>query len=93
MIDAVRKTLATRRLVRLVVKDKISEDARVWLCDRWPPEDHKITYLLTCETCVTVWAAAAISSGLVPKWVIDTLALSEAAELAGEGVSRWVSET
>jgi hypothetical protein len=93
MLDLVRNVLATKRLVRLITEDKITEDARVWLFDRWPPEDHKITYLLTCERCLSVWAGFLVVSGLVPRVVTDTLATSEATILLGEGATRWRLET
>ena len=87
-----KQVLATKRLVRLIAKDEIFEDARVWLFDRWPPEDHRFTYLLTCEKCLSVWAGFAVA-GLLPKVLVDTLAASEATILLGEGAKRWLFET
>jgi hypothetical protein len=88
----IKQVLATKRLVRLITEDKITEDARVWLFDRWPPEENRLTYLLTCERCLSVWAGFAVA-GLLPKVLVDTLALSEATILAGEGAKRWLFET
>lgn len=89
----IRQVLAAKRLVRLIAHDEIFEDLRVALVDRWPPEDHKLTYLLSCEKCLSVWASALVAGGVLPDWLVDTLATSEAAILASEGMSRWVSET
>jgi hypothetical protein len=87
-----KQVLATRRLVHLIAKDEIFEDARVWLFDRWPPEENRLTYLLTCERCLSIWAGFVVA-GLLPQVLIDTLAASEATILAGEGAKRWLFET
>lgn len=91
MIDIVRRALAAKRIVRLIKEDEIAEDLRVAVFDRWPPEDHKLTYLLSCEACLSVWAAAFVASGLAPSKLVDTLAVSETVILATKGVRRWDS--
>lgn len=89
----IKQALATKRIVRLIVKDEIFEDARVWAFDKWPPEENKLTYLLTCEKCLSVWAGLVVTGGLLPKVLVDTLAASEATILLGEGAKRWLFET
>ena len=89
----IKQVLATKRIVRLITEDKITEDARVWLFDRWPPEESRLTYLLTCQACVSFWAGLVVTSGLLPKVLVDTLAASEASILLGEGATRWRLET
>jgi hypothetical protein len=83
--------LASRRLVRLITEDKILEDARIEAFARWPPEDHKLSYLMSCKKCLSVWTAFAATSGLVPKTLVDTLAVSEVTILLMKGLSRWDS--
>jgi hypothetical protein len=93
VLDLVRNVLAVKRLVRLIAHDTIFEDLRVAAFDRWPPEDHKLTYLLSCEKCLSVWAGALVASGLVPRFLLNTLAYSELTILIREGEQRWASST
>lgn len=89
MMNVVRQALAAKRIVRLITEDKITEDARVAMFDRWPPEDHKLSYLLSCQDCLSVWAAAFVVSRVAPKQLVDTLAVSELVIIATKGVRRW----
>lgn len=54
--------LATYRLTRLITTDTITEDLREKVWDRYPPESTKLGYLLTCDHCASVYAAAAVST-------------------------------
>lgn len=64
-IDAV----AVHRLTKLVIEDKITEELRAVLRDKFPPVRdkrtkqprlHMLNYLLTCPWCVSIWAAGFI---------------------------------
>lgn len=70
--------LATKRVTRLVVDDKVTEDVRELVWKRFPPESTKLGYLVTCYACTSVWSAAVVRSGVLPRWARDILALSEA---------------
>lgn len=76
---------ATRRITTLVVNDEITRPMREWVTEHYP--DSRVTYLVNCPHCVSVWAGAAIGSGLVPRWVKLALALSASTEAIG-----WVGE-
>lgn len=71
--------LATKRIVRLVVDDAILDPVREKIWRKFPPESSKIGYVITCHSCSSVWAAAVVRSRVLPRWVRDTLALSEMA--------------
>lgn len=49
--------LATRRLTRLIVNDKIMERPRQLIFDR---NNEYLSYLITCVKCVSVWAAIVV---------------------------------
>lgn len=69
--------LAAKRLTRLAVDDAILEDVRELIWKRFPPEEHKLGYMITCHACTSVWAAALVRSGVLPRAARDILALSE----------------
>lgn len=74
--DLLVGVLAVDRLVRLVVDDEISRPLRNWVDGKWP--DSKVSYLVHCKACVSVYAGLLVSSGLAPRKVIWALALSGA---------------
>lgn len=54
--------LASYRLVKLVRDDRISEPARVAVQDRaGPPDQSKLSYLMTCPWCLSVYFGAALT--------------------------------
>lgn len=57
-------TLATYRLTKLVIDDEITREAREWAyeqANRLPaPLASKVTYLLGCPWCVSIWAAGTL---------------------------------
>jgi len=56
------RALATYRLTKLVIDDKITEDLREIVYQRYgSPDDHKLSYFTTCPWCVSVYAAALLS--------------------------------
>lgn len=51
--------LACYRLTLLVVADEITSRQRDWLLRRLGP-DHKVSYLITCPWCTSVWLAGPV---------------------------------
>jgi hypothetical protein len=51
--------IATYRLTKLVMEDKIAEDFRDYIYERFP-RDSKISYFIGCPWCVSIWAGAVI---------------------------------
>jgi hypothetical protein len=51
--------VATYRLTKLVMEDKITEDFRSYIYARFP-RDSKISYFIGCPWCVSIWAGAVI---------------------------------
>lgn len=83
IINTIVFALATRRLTSLITEDKITEDFRASVEARFPPETHKLGYLVTCRKCSSVWVGIAL--GLLTLTtnnrvasVVYGLALSEA---------------
>lgn len=79
VVDFAVVALATKRITRLIVDDTILDEVRDAFWERFPPEESKLGYVITCHACSSVWAAAIVASGLVPKKLVTLLALSEAA--------------
>lgn len=84
LVDA----LATYRLVKLVRDDRITEPVREAVeSSHGPAEQSKVTYLLSCPWCLSIWFGAAVSLGR-RRWpagtelVSRTLALSALTGLA-----------
>lgn len=50
---------ATYRLTKLVLDDKITEDLRAKIYEKFP-RDSKIAYFIGCPWCVSIWAGAVI---------------------------------
>jgi hypothetical protein len=67
LIDIVFDVFATYRLTTLVKDDKITEDLRniVWRRYGQPSDEdcHKISYLLTCPWCLSIYFGAAVVAG------------------------------
>lgn len=60
LVDA----LASYRLVKLVRDDRITEPARVAVQEHaGPPEQSKLSYLMTCPWCLSVYFGAALTVG------------------------------
>lgn len=56
--------LATYRITKLVLDDEIFAEPRNALLKRFPPNETKLGYLVTCPWCVSVWAGVAVAAGL-----------------------------
>lgn len=68
--------LATYRLVKLVRDDRITAPAREALEERQgPPEDSKLTYLLNCPWCLSIWFGAALTIAR-RRWPVATSLLA-----------------
>lgn len=68
VLHAVILTLASYRLSRLVVQDTLLAPFRDRVWDRYPPETHRIGYLLTCFWCTSFYTSSlvVISYMIVP---------------------------
>ncbi|HLK96014.1 MAG TPA: DUF1360 domain-containing protein [Nocardioidaceae bacterium] len=69
--------MAAKRLTRLAVEDAIADEVREKVWDQFPRNQSKLGYLISCHACSSVWAAAIVRSGFLPRLVRDTLAVSE----------------
>jgi hypothetical protein len=82
--------LATYRLVKLVRDDRITEPARSTVFARkGPPESSKVSYLLNCPWCLSVYFGGVLSYGRrrwprVTSVVARSMALSALTGLATE---------
>lgn len=59
--DLVEDALATHRLTKLVLDDKLTAPLRDRLFERFPPESTKIGYLFTCPWCTSIWLGAGVT--------------------------------
>ncbi len=56
MLDFLIDALATHRLTKLVIDDKITEDAREKVFHKYgEPHESKVSYLVTCPWCSSIW--------------------------------------
>ena len=61
-VQAITDALATYRLTKLVIDDKITEDVRERVWARFgQPDESKVGYLLTCPWCVSIYAGTAVA--------------------------------
>lgn len=58
-------TLATARVTRIITTDYLTAEPRRWLITRLGV-DSKISYLITCQWCTSVWVGAALAP--LPYW-------------------------
>lgn len=86
--------IAAKRLTRLIVDDKITEDLREAWFDKFPPETSKLGYLVSCKKCTSFWTSAlAIAIAKTPaKPLVYALAISEAVIIADRIEDRFLSE-
>jgi len=59
LVRQLSDVLATYRLTKLVMEDKITEDLRFLIYSKLP-SDSKLVYLLNCPWCVSIWAGLVI---------------------------------
>lgn len=58
-LSLITDVAATYRLTKLIMDDKITEDFRNLIFEKFP-RDSKLSYLITCPWCVSVWAGLSI---------------------------------
>ena len=64
LLTDVTLALATYRLTKLVIDDKITEGPREYVfAHAGDPSVSKISYLITCPWCVSIYAGLALSLG------------------------------
>ena len=86
-LTALTAYLATRRITSLITEDKITEDLRNVVWQKFSPEDTKLGYLVTCRKCSSLWAGLmalcllSLSNTTPARFVVNALALSEASIL------------
>jgi hypothetical protein len=85
VLDLTLDVAATRRLTSIITEEEISRPMREWVSEHL--SGSKLEYLVNCPHCVSVWAGAAIGSGIVPRWAKLALALS-----ASNQVVDWLGE-
>ena len=94
-MNHVAAAIAAKRLTRLVVDDKITEDLREAWFDKFPPETTKLGYLVSCKKCTSFWASAvtiALSYSTAARPLVYALALSEIVILADRFEDRFLAE-
>jgi len=86
VMDVAFDVLATYRLTTLIKDDKITEDLRHTVWDKYgKPNDehsHKLSYLMTCPWCLSMYFGAAAVAGrtMFPKsWRVISRALAYSA--------------
>jgi hypothetical protein len=92
-LDLLVDGLATERITRLVVDDKLTEPIREYIWRNHPPEETKIGYFVTCPWCTSIWAAALVVAGrtVAPKtW--DKVAQALAFSMASGVISGLVNQ-
>jgi hypothetical protein len=64
VVDLLVDGLATYRLVKLIRDDRITEPVRDAVeSAQGPPERSKVTYLLNCPWCLSIYFGAAVTLG------------------------------
>ena len=77
--------LATARITRLIVDDRVLVGLRQWVVRRWG-EDGKMAYLFHCPWCMSIWVSAPImaTAALYPnQWVVAALAIPAGSMMTG----------
>lgn len=81
-VDFARDALAVYRLTKLVIDDKITEDVREKVWEKYPPESTKIGYLFSCPWCVSMWVglgAVAVKKVAPDAWEALSTAMAASA--------------
>jgi hypothetical protein len=58
-VSVITDVIATYRLTKLIMEDRITEDLRDLIYSKFP-RDSKLSYFIGCPWCVSIWAGAAI---------------------------------
>lgn len=59
LLSLLTDIVATYRLTKLILDDRLTEDLRVAIYSRFP-RDSKIAYFIGCPWCISIWAGAVI---------------------------------
>lgn len=85
LVTLIVLTLAATRLTRLGREDRITDPLRAWVVEKTGPSS-KLSYLLHCHWCLSVWAAALVAAAHITfptnrlvTALIVSLAVAEAA--------------
>lgn len=63
-LDTGVQALATYRIAKLIVDDKVLEGPREWMFAKFgDPSVSKVSYLISCYWCVSIYAGLAVSLG------------------------------
>lgn len=83
-------TLATFRITRLVVDDRITQPLRERVWQQHPPEQGGVGFLISCPYCTSVWAAAGVVAmrRVIPRAWSPVAELLAIAAVAGEAAAR-----
>lgn len=84
-ISLVVAALAVARITRFLVEDFLANGYRRWVVNKWG-EDSKISYLVHCPWCTSIWVAVPIMpvAALWPNvWVIAVLSIPAASMVSG----------
>jgi Protein of unknown function (DUF1360). len=77
--------LATARVTRLLVEDRITSSYRAWVV-RKRGENSLASYFVHCPWCMSIWISAAIMPIAVAwpnRWVLGVLSVPAASYLTG----------
>lgn len=77
--------IAVARITRLLVLDELLVGYRRWVVNRWG-KDSKITYLVHCPWCTSIWVALVVMPPSViwpNRWMLAALAIPAASMIAG----------
>lgn len=90
-MDFLVDALATHRIVKLVTDDVITSKLRERIFEKYPPEEDKWSFALTCPWCAGIWVSAGVvvARRIVPKpWriVAEMLAMSSVAGIIQEKI-------
>lgn len=58
-VSVLTDIVATYRLTKLIMEDKITEDFRNLIYEKFP-KDSKLSYLIGCPWCISIWAGLTI---------------------------------
>lgn len=85
VVCLVTAMLAVARITRLLVSDELLVGYRRWVVNRFGTES-KITYLVHCPWCTSIWVAALVMPEAViwpNKWILAALSIPAASMIAG----------
>jgi hypothetical protein len=84
VLDLLVDALATSRLTRLVVEDRITEGGRRWVVEQSGSE--LAGYLVGCPACISIYVGLGVA--IIPRRVRWGLALSETTILIDRALRR-----